>query len=294
MTGVLSADMMLSELIEALREFPFSFLGALIGTLALAWTVIKSPRKRLKVEELWAVRVISRYSDVPDSIELDGEELSTDQLFEVVVDVRNNGNQDVETGHFERPLTFYFGEQARVVFALVIDEDPQCIGASLEVRSHEVELVPTLLNAGDIVCLYLLVYCYDDMQAEGRIVGVKRVQRSSVWEGLRRKSIISTVGTFVTLGLILLIGFFPRIMSSAFAAAMLGISAASLVLILWDSFKMIRDHKRVQRREGSLKIKSRSLEEEFVAEAEVQHDVLTEEFEESNGPVKGTVDGTVD
>jgi hypothetical protein len=154
------------------------------------------------------VRVASKYREVPESIDLDGEELPTDELCDVMVDVENTGNQDIEPKHFEHPLTLRFGEQTRAVLAEVIEEDPHGIQASLDVHSDKVTLNPVLLNAGDLVCLFFLVHRYDDLRAEGRIAGVRRVKRSVMLERFIRMSLLDPVGMLFLLVVFFLFDFF--------------------------------------------------------------------------------------
>jgi hypothetical protein len=252
-------------MIEALRQFPFAFIGALVGTLALAYNVVKSPRKRLTVEELWSVYVTSRYSEVPETVEADdGAELPADELFEVVLDVRNSGNESIETSHFERPLTLRFGKDARVVLADVVEEDPTGIGASLDVGPDKVALDPVLLNAGDLMCLYLLVYRYEQVQAEGRIVGVKRVKQSSVWRRYRQDNVLALIALLLGIPVFFVLDTFPQIIPPAADAALLGFGAAGAILGARSWYVSRRDYRKLLRREDALRAKMRCAEEELM------------------------------
>lgn len=232
----------------------------------------------------------SKYSEVPKSIELDTMELTTDEMFEVVVDVRNAGNQDIEPAHFERSLTLRFGEQARVVFAEVIEEEPYGIGASVEMHPDRVVLAPVLLNTGDLVSLYLTVYRYNDIQVDGRIVGVKRVQRSSMWKKLKRGALLDSVGMLVAIGLLVVTDFFPRILPSGVDAALLGVLVAGLVLAARGGFGSTRDYRKLQRREAALKYKARLMEESVAQAAHFQQNARAKESEGHRDEAEGEVD----
>jgi hypothetical protein len=234
--------------------------------------------------------VASKYSEVPESIDLNSEKVPTDELFEVVVDVENTGNQDVEATHFDRPLTLRFGEQARVILAEVIEEEPQGIQASLEVDSDRVTLNPVLLNAGDLVCLFLLVHRYDDLRAEGRVLGVRRVQSSVMLQRFIRMSLLDPVGLLFVIVVLFLLDFFPHLVSGAVAAVIFGIALAAGILSGWAAFKGMRAYRRLRRREEALQAKMSSMEKKFVAHGASEHDAHTEEPESGRGPTQVKTD----
>lgn len=114
------------------------FLGAFIGTLGLVWTVARFPRKRLIVEVIQAVSVVDRYCDAPKMFEWEGTEVPTEEVFEVILDVKNDGNVPIQRSDFDRPLNLVFDSE-RVLIAEVTEEIPEGLGASVMARSHRCE-----------------------------------------------------------------------------------------------------------------------------------------------------------
>jgi hypothetical protein len=233
---------------ELLRNL-VPFAGAFVGSLALAWTVAKFSRKRLQVEVLQAARVTQVYSGSPETLEWEGVELPTEDIYEVLVDVQNSGNVPIASSDFERPLTLLFDSDF-VLLAEVLEEIPEDIGASVSAWSSRVRLAPVLLNAGDVIGLKIWVQRFDDVKAEGRVVGVGRIHRFSTLQRFARNGFLASVLAITSIGILFVTALFSELFFRGSTWAVLGFSLAALVLGTRNLYRSVSAFRRIRRRAG--------------------------------------------
>ena len=84
------------------------------------------------------------------TVEIGGRKFHASDVYNVVVEVLDSGNTDIEEDQYQRPLSFIFDQDAQILSAEVLYEEPSEINASLSNTDNTVTLNPVLLNAGDI------------------------------------------------------------------------------------------------------------------------------------------------
>lgn len=223
------------------------FVGAFVGSLGLAWTIAKFPRKRLQVEVLQAARVTERYSEAPDTIEWNGTEMPTKDVFEVLIDVQNIGNVAILSSDFERPLKLIFDADS-VLFAEILEERPEDLRASLSESSNRVELEPLLLNAGDTIGIEVWMHLYKDVRVEGRVIGVQQLRLVWLLERFLRGGLASTIIVMVAIVIGFFMDFYPEILPPVLNFPILGFLLAGAVLTSRQAFKARAAYKRLQRK----------------------------------------------
>lgn len=168
-----------------------SFIAATLAVL-IAW--LPRRRKRLFYDVVCETNVLSPQGG--DSRGSQGADSHPRKIF--VIDLQNwagrfagwIGGTDISTTQYERNISFSFGKQARVIEAHVMKEHPPGVGAEFSIEgSHEEKLVlkPVLLNRGDWLRFKVVVENpTDPVSAEGRILGIKKIQKR--WSGLQLSS----------------------------------------------------------------------------------------------------------
>jgi hypothetical protein len=85
---------------------------------------------------------------------------------------------EIRASDFERPLSFEFGENSRVISAEIVQTEPENLKPNISISSKGVLLKPLLLNSRDIISIKLLIAEYSgDIWGDVRVVGVKRLIR---------------------------------------------------------------------------------------------------------------------
>lgn len=114
------------------------------------------------------------------------EDMDIRNLYRVRVRLSNSGNQPIHPNDFIVPITVGFATPARILTAVVKDQQPESMGAVLEHSSCEITIPALLVNPKDSFSISALI---GDLEVEpsisGRIVGVKEImrkpERSGMW-----------------------------------------------------------------------------------------------------------------
>ena len=154
----------------------WTFAGTLMAVAAVAIALLRWPRKRLWWELVQGGPIVGENSNLETIVELDGQKWRASDVAEAVIEVVNSGNQSIEAEHYTRPLSFDFGDDARIFVAEVLYEEPRGIGASVRRGVQIATLEPVLLNAGDIIGVRVLGVGLRWPRLDGRIVDVKQIR----------------------------------------------------------------------------------------------------------------------
>jgi hypothetical protein len=204
-----------SEIFARASKSPEVYIGVLTLLLTIFLPLLHRSRRNL-------------FFDIIAESKLDGSSNGT--LF--VIDVRNaagrvfgwiSGGTDIPAAHYERPLSFSFGANARVREADVVEERPHGIGARVSIDCHnrdKLVLDPVLLNEGDLVRFKAVVeepvstkkakkpqqdIAQDNVNADGRVVGVKRIEKKRSSKELSKMFVLLTIFGAVLLGPVVLV-----------------------------------------------------------------------------------------
>ena len=172
---------------ELLRDPMWQAIGAGVGlvaivtsiSLAVAVYVLQRRRKELGYRVLSQTKVVSVEAEVEEEIViLFWGQVVTD-VYLVLVELVNSGNQSIVEADYERRLSVDLGNGARVLSAEQVESKPEGIAVSWSISGsrEKVQIDPVLLNGGDSVSLKILVSGFGGtVGVEGRIVGVKKIR----------------------------------------------------------------------------------------------------------------------
>lgn len=224
-----------------------TFVGTLVAVAALAITLIQWPRRKLWWEVVQFAPIVEVGSDPKATMQFDGQQWRADEVGELVIEVLNSGNQNIEAEHYTRPLTFEFSDEAQVLVAEVLYEEPDGIGASVYKGSNTVTLEPVLLNAGDIVGLRMLIVRAQWINSDGRIASVKKIQRGAPLLRSANLMLLATI-TNICMGPAII---FPQLLPPPLLGVARALLVAGLILAglgMWLNYREARRWKRrVQR-----------------------------------------------
>jgi len=82
-------------------------------------------------------------SESSAKVEIGGRKFKASDVDVVVIEVGNTGNTDIEVDHYQRPLTFKFGDKAQILSAEVLYEEPKAIRASLSHTTNTCNVGPS-------------------------------------------------------------------------------------------------------------------------------------------------------
>jgi glycerol uptake facilitator-like aquaporin len=223
-----------------------TLLAAIIGAVVAYWIYRGQTRKELSYEVITLTPILSVREEVKDRIQVlfNNKNISNVQL--AILRVWNSGNIPITSSDYVEPISFGFGEKAEILDADILETIPNFIKVSIRQVSNNVVLEPILLNSKESIKFkVLLTQPSDDINLKTRIIGLKRIIRSSKREfSLRTRFVMWLIGTclLVLVTIILLsvtyVSFSSNRMNNLFLFAgivgtIIGMSIACLALITW-------------------------------------------------------------
>ncbi len=235
------------DFIESLSPLA-SFIATLLAAGSFAIAILSWPRKTLGWQLVY-LHGINADSASSATLEIGGRKFKARHVDVVVIELLNTGNRDIEADHYQRPLTFRFGDNAQVLSAEVLYEDPKEIRAALSHTTNTVTLEPVLLNAGDIVGIRMLVANANDFGWDSRIVGVTNIKPLTDTIRMARITIPGMVVSLVAvLGVYLPELLLPELLPPALSGVALGLLAVGTILIVVGTVLAGREQRRWTRR----------------------------------------------
>ena len=187
-------------MLEILRDPVWQFVGAMLALLAIAVTIwayfAQRPRKRLLVERVARVPLITVGADrIPGlQITIDGHQIERATV--VVVLVRNLGNAPLADSDFESSLTLDFEVGSVVLDAQIAGSTPEHLPVKVERSANLVTFSKNLLNPGDTFeCRILVKDSSGNYVPKARIAGVREIETSSSISMV--KPIVALVGVAI-------------------------------------------------------------------------------------------------
>ena len=171
---------------RVLRDPIWQFIGALLAVVAVAIAVVSIvlnlPKKQLDVVLVSTIPLVSVSGEASGDVEVYYRGSKATNVYLSQVRVMNSGNQPITEDDFSRPLSFSFSPN-QVVEASVIGSTPESLPITLtQSAPHEIQMNPTLLNAGDSASIRFIVLGnssgFNEPKVAGRIVGVRRIEVS--------------------------------------------------------------------------------------------------------------------
>lgn len=170
-------------MLEILRDPVWQFVGAVLALLTIGvsiWAyVLQKPRKRLLIERVARVPLITAGADhIPGlQILIDGHQIERATV--VVVRVRNLGNSPLAASDFDSNLTLDFEIGSVVLDAQISGSTPEHLPITAERSANLVTFSKSLLNPGDtFLCRILVQDSSGNYVPKARVAGVRDIETS--------------------------------------------------------------------------------------------------------------------
>lgn len=237
-------------MLEILSAPIWQFVGFVVVVIAIAIPILRRSRKRLWWEVFYFDPLFFEDERVnPDArVEYDdGRWISVHEVGDIAIEVRNSGDVDITEDDYVEPLRFVFGEEALVLAAEVIYEEPDRIGVRLDLGYEDVVIHPVTINAGDAIGLRFLVHGTREIAlSDGSIRGVSSIPLKSSRRRAAYFQLLGVVG-FVLVGVYVL---FPQLLPVNLSGVAAGLAAVAAILVgfgTWLGYKEARWARRNRR-----------------------------------------------
>jgi len=167
---------------ELLRDPLWTFVGVILAVLAVLVTVMiffaQRKTKKLSYEITSNTQLLGVKDEIQGKVQVlyEGKEVKNVHL--LTIKFSNNGNQSISSNDYERPLSIEVNSDAKVLTYEVIDEEPENLGAVVQLEENKIVLSPILLNEKDTFSIKALISDFEGQPIiDGRINGVKAITR---------------------------------------------------------------------------------------------------------------------
>lgn len=172
-----------SRRMDILRDQIWQFIGAVLGLLAIAVTVLifrwQRSRKALTFEVVTFSPLLTVASDVKDKLQITFEGKPVTNLRLLVLRLYNSGNVPIPAMDYERRIELVFDEKAEIIDAAVIETAPDNIRATIDFKSDRVGVDPVLLNPKESMTLRILTtQDRQEFDIDARIIGISNIQKN--------------------------------------------------------------------------------------------------------------------
>ena len=195
---------------EIFRDPVWQFVGVILGVIIpCVGYLIQRNRKKLVHEIVSRTPLVTKEEEIKGSLQIVFEGKPVEDVRLLEIKVINSGNAPIVSSDYERPVSLFFGDQARILTATVSETFPQSLQATVESKGQAVVLSPVLLNGGDSITLKMLIsHLGRDIKVDSRIAGVKEIHESD--RGRARFIVLILMGlVFTGVGIFLLQRSFP-------------------------------------------------------------------------------------
>ena len=210
-----------------IRDSAWQAIGVIIGVILGVITIIltiyiyreQKVVKSLSYQIIESTPLLTVNSEIKNKLKFLYENREVDDIHLLILEIKNDGNIPIESRDFEPqfPLTFSFGEQAKILSADIIETTPKDLDPKIErfeAEPHKIVISPLLLNHGDRFRIKLLLTQFHptaDIKLSTRISGVKEVKKSD--KILNKPKISSLDITNISLNIIFIINIIGLILS---------------------------------------------------------------------------------
>jgi hypothetical protein len=195
---------------EILRDPVWQFIGVILAVvISCVGYLIQRNRKKLVYEIVSRTRLVTKEEEIKGSLQIVFEGKPVEDVRLLEIKIINSGNMPIVSSDYERPVSLFLGDQARILTATVSETFPQSLQATVESKGQAVVLSPVLLNGGDSITLKMLIsHLGRDIKVDSRIAGVKEIHESD--RGRVRFIVLILMGlAFTGVGIFLLQRSFP-------------------------------------------------------------------------------------
>ena len=205
-------------------------IGAIIGLVGIIvaiYTYVKQTKKKsLSYQIIESTPLLTVNSEIKSKLKFLYENREVDDIHLLILEIKNDGNIPIESRDFEPqfPLTFSFGEKAKILSVDIIEMTPNNLAPKIEefeAEPHKIVISPLLLNHGDRFRIKLLLTQFRptaDIKLSTRISGVKEVKKVDNNSSNRvfDSEIISIISIIIGISIISIINIISIIRNSVF------------------------------------------------------------------------------
>lgn len=181
---------------DILRDPMWQFVAVILAILAIliTYAIYRKQRRRklLTYDIISRTPLLSNEEEVKGKLQILFEDQPVQQVHLIVMRISNSGDVPILATDYERPVTFSFGEESKILTVEVVETEPDSLHALARIEDDRVALEPTLLNQGDVITLKMLISKFGgEVAVDGRIIGVKEISESS--ESVLSRFILSVI-----------------------------------------------------------------------------------------------------
>jgi hypothetical protein len=136
-------------------------------------------KKALSCQILSSTNLFSNVrGDIKRDLKISYKDKPIEQLHLIAVRILNSGNVQIVATDYERPISFSFGKDSRILTAEIVKTHPEHanLHPSLIADEQKAVLEKTLLNSGDSIILKMAVSNFSKLELDYRIAGVKQIE----------------------------------------------------------------------------------------------------------------------
>jgi hypothetical protein len=170
------------EEIAVIVAIIFGVLGVIVGVISviIAYSQLAKNRKGFSCEFLSIAPILKIASGFQEQIEIRLRRKVVRDVYLVIVRLFNSGGVSIKPEDYVKPIKLSFNN-GQIISVDVIETDPDGLGEVVESQDKtSVTLKNILLNSKDKFVLKLLLTGFDgsadDINVDGRIVGVKKIR----------------------------------------------------------------------------------------------------------------------
>lgn len=166
-------------MIDLLRDPVWQFGGVLLALVAIVISIIiyflQRQKKALSYSLVSITNLLTDHEEFEGKLQVLYEGQSAKNISLVILKFINSGNVPITSNDYERQLSILFGEDSKILSAVVIEMEPKNLGADAIVDHNRIRIKEILLNPKDAVTLKILASDFDRFVIDGRIIGVKEI-----------------------------------------------------------------------------------------------------------------------
>lgn len=191
-------------MLDFLRDPIWQFVGALTALLAILVSIrlfnLQRSKKSLAWDVLAAMPVMTISEKLKGRIRITFDGTHVDNVYIVLLRIRNDGNAPILISDFVEPLGLTFPKNTRILGLEVAHTIPRELKPELSIESDEVVFSPLLLNPKDTITLRILVSyptAKPGLVAHARIIGVGALRLASPYVSSMRTGLLIFIVGFV-------------------------------------------------------------------------------------------------
>jgi hypothetical protein len=205
-------------------------LAIVIGAaVAVAIYLKQRSRKSLSYKEQTVTQLRVK-SEMKEKLKItyDGKEVV--EVYLTVIELFNSGNVPILKTDFEEPIKLSFGKDAQVLTTEIFRVEPKNLQVSITSDGNTITLAPALINPKESITIKSLVNKLDEVCINGRIVGIKVIEKAEI--KLRLKLLFTMFVAFYFISFLgaVLSAFVNATLSSIFVVSYVATTFAVMVL----------------------------------------------------------------